>query len=378
MAERTAGPKSPEQIEAVLDGRAKGGVARAEALSKEQRRSIAQAAALSRWHGEIPKATHEGILTIGEFSLQCAVLEGGRRVLSEMAVYRALGISVSGAAYQSALVDEVNSVRLPLFVGSANLRPFIDNELHTLLTKPIMYRPHKGGRQGRGVDAILIPKVCEVWLRARDAGALRANQLKTAARADTLMRGLARTGIIALVDEATGYQEVRDRHALQAILDAYLRKEFAAWAKRFPDEYFHEIFRLRGWEWDELRKKQGKAQGPRVIAKYTKDIVYARLAPGILEELQDRNPPDDKGRRKTKHHQWLTEDVGHPALAQHLHAVIALMRASDTWEQFQKLLKKALPMRTDLGDLPLFNQPVASIAAGPVGSLADSHREKAS
>ena len=38
------------------------------------------------------------------------------------------------------------------------------------------------------------------------------------------MRGFAQVGIAALVDEATGYQEVRDRKALQAILDAFLVK----------------------------------------------------------------------------------------------------------------------------------------------------------
>ena len=64
-----------------------------------------------------------------------------------------------------------------------------------------------------------------------------------------LTRGLAHIGIIALVDEATGYQEVRDKLALQAILDAYLRKELAAWAKRFPDEFYREMFRLKGWQW---------------------------------------------------------------------------------------------------------------------------------
>jgi hypothetical protein len=62
------------------------------------------------------------------------------------------------------------------------------------------------------------------------------------------MRGLAHVGIIALVDEATGYQDVRDRLALQAILDAYLRKELAAWAKRFPEEFYRQIFRLRDWQ----------------------------------------------------------------------------------------------------------------------------------
>jgi hypothetical protein len=242
-----------------------------------------------------------------------------------------------------------------MFVANVNLRPFIDNELTTLFTQPILYRSLRGGPLVRGLEASLIPKVCEVWLRARDAKALRTSQLGPAARADALVRGLARTGIIALVDEATGYQEVRDRRALQAILDAFLRKEFAAWAKRFPDEYFHEIFRLRGWEWDELRKQQGKGQGPRVIGKYTNDIVYSRLAPGILNELRARNPPDE-GHRRVRHHQFFTEDVGHPALAQHLSNVIALMRAAESWDEFKRLINRAIPPKTDLKDLPLFGQ----------------------
>src|SRR5262245_17296535 len=124
-----------------------------------------------------------------------------------------------------------------------------------------------------------------------------------------------RVGIIALVDEVTGYQEVRDREALQAILDRYLRKAFAAWAKRFPDEFYKEIFRLRGWKWRGMEVNR-----PQCVANYTKDLVYKRLAPGILEELEARNPKNEWGHREARHHQWLTEDVGHPALAQHLYA----------------------------------------------------------
>jgi len=120
---------------------------------------------------------------------------------------------------------------------------------------------------------------------------------------------------VALVDEATGYQEIRDRLALQAILDRFLRKELAAWAKRFPDEFYQQIFRLRGWNWKGMRVNR-----PQVVANYTKDFVYERLAPSILKELEARNPKDDGNDRRAKHHQWFTEDVGHPALAQHLYA----------------------------------------------------------
>jgi hypothetical protein len=166
-----------------------------------------------------------------------------------------------------------------------------------------------------------------------------------------LMRGLARVGIIALVDEATGFQYVRDRMALQAILDKYIGKELAAWVKRFPDEFYDEIYRLRRWE----RKSGPSSRRPILIGQFTNDIVYQRLAPGILEELKEKNPLDERGRRKARHHQWLTEDIGNPALARHLHAVIVLMRASNSWNQFKALLDQALPKLNATRMLPFMS-----------------------
>ena len=96
-----------------------------------------------------------------------------------------------------------------------------------------------------------------------------------------------------------------------------------------------------------------KVNRPGVVAHWTNDLVYNRLAPGILRELRRRNP-STKGRRKQKHHQWLTEDIGHPALAQHIHAIIVLMRTADTWEEFQDRVDRALPKREDHTALPLF------------------------
>jgi len=162
-----------------------------------------------------------------------------------------------------------------------------------------------------------------------------------------LVRGLSRVGIVALIDAATGFEVVRDRDALQAILDKYLAKELAAWAKRFPDPFYQEIFRLKGWEWRGMSINR-----PGVVAHYTKDIVYKRLAPNIVEELERLNPKNDKGYRKSKHHQWLTEEVGHPALAQHLHAVMALMRTCRDWPEFLKLMNRAFPRKNPKDWLP--------------------------
>jgi hypothetical protein len=98
------------------------------------------------------------------------------------------------------------------------------------------------------------------------------------------------------------------------------------------------MFRLWDWEYKEDTVKRTPLAG-----KLTRDLVYDRLAPGVRAELEARNPKDERGRRKKKHHQWLTEDVGDPRLREHLASVIALMRASDDRDSFTKMINRALP-----------------------------------
>jgi hypothetical protein len=323
------------------------GRARARALTPEVRANVATKAANARWHGDLPKATHEGAIEIGGTTVAAAVLVGGKRVLTQGTFLQALGRSRSPKAGTGVLstVDDV-----PFFLSAEALKPFISEELIES-TKPIFFINTKGVKAA-GYSAELLPAVAEVYLQFRDALAsagkrVPAKYAHIVRACDAIMRGLARVGIIALVDEATGYQEIRDKHALQALLDKYLAKEQAAWAKRFPDEFYQQIFKLHGWEWRGMKENR-----PGVVAYYTKDLVYKRLAPGILEELEKKNPIEN-GRRKAKHHQWLTTEVGHPALALHLHAVIGFMRASTTWSQFMLLIDRAYPRKGDTLQLAL-------------------------
>jgi hypothetical protein len=285
---------------------------------------------------ELHKGTKLGSLKIGGSEIECAVLEDGIRVLSQRAFTKAIGAPSGGAAFKRRAEEGVAD--LPIFVAYERLKPFIDDELRASLISPVEYIPKHGGRSALGIKAELVPNVCDVWLKARDAGALTENQKRIAKHADILMRGLAHVGIAALVDEATDYQPIRDKRALQEILDKYLRKEYAAWAKRFPDDFYKEMFRLRGWQWRGMRVNR-----PSVVGKYTNDLVYQRLAPGVLDELQKRNPKDDKGNREGKHHQLLTDDIGLPALQNHLFATTGFMRASSTWDQFYRSMQRAFP-----------------------------------
>jgi hypothetical protein len=315
---------------------AAGGVARAEKLSPDERSKIAQNAAAVRWG--IPRATHRGEIVIGDVRIPCAVLDDGRRVLTENGITNALLGSRSGASKRLKKSQTEGGAPIPLFLAPERLKPFISREVMDGPLAPVKYLDRT--RTVTGFDATILPVACEIWLKARDAGALQAQQIEKAQQADILMRGLAHVGVVALVDEATGYQEVRDRMALQAILDKFLRTEFAAWAKRFPDEFYKEMFRLKGWGYNPLSVAR-----PGVVGKYTTDVVYERLAPGIVEELERINPKNDRGNRRTRHHQWLSEDIGHPALAQHIHAVIGFMRASTGWDDFIRLLDRAFPKK---------------------------------
>lgn len=329
-------------------GRAKGGIARRDALTTEQRTNIARAAALARWDksNDIPRASHVGTLTIGDMQFPCSVLTDGTRILTQSDFMTGMGMYYSGWVAQNRPKDEA-SAGVPHFLAFKSLEPFVHKHLGDLQSITLQYRTDKGNI-AHGIKAEIIPKICDVWLDADENKTLGARQKAIARRARLLIRALAEVGIIALVDEATGYQEVRDKRALQAILDQYLRKELAAWAKRFPDEFYKEMFRLRRWSWMSMKGKR-----PGIVGTYTNDLVYERLAPGILEELEARNPKDDHGNRKGRHHQLLTDDVGHPALAQHLHAVIGFMRAASSWDQFYRLMNRAFPKKGDTIELAL-------------------------
>lgn len=205
-------------------------------------------------------------------------------------------------------------------------------------TRAIEFRLPTGGK-AFGYQAELLPKVCNIYLRARDKKLLLPSQKRTAEQADMLVRGLAETGIVALVDEATGYQQVRARDALQAYLEKFLRAELAAYVARFPDEFFLQLYRLKRWPWT------GSSRRPGVVGRYIRDLVYERLGPGVIEELERKNPSDGKGQRKARHHQWLSDELGHPALSQHMHALLGFMRAEDDWKAFYQRFTRAFPKR---------------------------------
>ena len=328
--------------------KAKGGKARAAAMDPEKRREIAKKAAAERWHSDVPIATHTGELRIGSLSLSCAVLPDDVRVISRAGIASAFG-PVTGGYQLRKIAAEEEGGDLPPFLVADSLKPFISNDLRNMVSEPRRYRePGKGGRARYGIDAALLPQVCEVWLRARDAGALTKIQLPVAERADILMRGLAHTGVIALVDEATGYQRDRAKDALAKILEAFIAKELQPWIKTFPEEYYDQLFRLR-----KLKFPEDTVKRPQYFGMLTNDIVYKRLAPGVLEDLKKSMERGETGRPKHKLFQRLTPNHGYVKLREHLGFVLALMHMSATYPEFLLKLDVLRPRYGDTMMLPM-------------------------
>lgn len=311
----------------------KGGKARADKLSSEERREIASQAAKARWAeaASLPKATHMGTLKIGDAEIPCAVLSDGTRLLTQAGFLGALGRSTKPKGRSQQVTDG-----LPPFLATKSLKPLITQQIIDT-TVPIDFITTTGGK-ALGYKAELLPQVCDLFMEAKNQGLLTAQQMSIAESSEMLIRALAKVGIVALVDEATGFQIDRERDELHRLLSVYLSEERLAWAKRFPDEFYKQVYRLKGWKWP-----VGKAKTP-YLGHITNDIVYDRLPKGVLPKLRELNPVQEESkRRKSKHHQFPSQDVGQPDLRDHILQILPIMKISKDWKAFKRHLDIAFP-----------------------------------
>ncbi|MFP9097577.1 P63C domain-containing protein [Flavobacterium sp. RHBU_24] len=285
---------------------------------------------------KILKATHQGELPINGFLISCAVLENGERVLVNRSLATAFGLKGSGAYWKNKK-DKKNTA-LPEYLSAKYLQPFIDEETKSKLYNTISYI-NSSGTETEGVDATFLSDICNIYVKAGQKGVFKDNP-EIPEKAYNLLVALSKVAITALVDEVTGYQDVRAKDALQVFLIKFLEEEKGKWIKTFPDEFFETIFRMRGLTWS----LANKGKKPQYIGHYINNFVYSRIAPQVLNELRKINPKDENGNRKGKHPQYIDVDFGHPKLKEHLNILIALAKASGyNWTNWTRLVERALP-----------------------------------
>ena len=293
--------------------------------------------------GEIilPRATHQGQMAIGDLVLDCYVLEDGRRVFHKRGMAKALGMrSGGGNVFMRAMERKGLGSELPILLKE-NIR------------NPINFKPLTQDL-AHGYEADVLSRVAEAIVNAGTNKKLTSSQEGLARQAQIILNAFAKVGVIALIDEATGYQQIRDPSALRILVQQYIEEEKREWQKQFPDSYYDELNRIYGSKKLTFNNAGTVIQNrPQHFAKFTRTYVYKPLENGaVLEELDRINPKiNNAGTRRARFHQHLTQGYGIEKLQRQVQEAMTLLKVSDSINQFKRLFKKRFAGQTYQGDL---------------------------
>ena len=299
----------------------RGGRARAAKLTPERRSAIATKAAAMRWAKmpsditqspphELPAskslppspfAKYAGELDLGGTPVDVYVLDTGERVISLRASVKAIA--------------EIDAGNLGDYIGAQALKPFLDKDL--ILGETIDFHIPGTQLRGKGITAERFLDICGAYVAALKGGALTTErQRDIAIRCSIVLASCAKVGLIALIDEATGYQYDRAEDALQIKLKAFIADELREWEKTFPDELWEQFGRLTRW-------RGALHSRPKWWGKLVIELIYDALDPDIAKYLLENKPPPRHG---LNYHQWFTQDVGLRALIGHIYEVIGIAK----------------------------------------------------
>jgi hypothetical protein len=334
---------------------AKGGKARASVLTPEERSAIARTAARARWGEKVeheqasvppesalavskkaiaerwtkykaevfppeapakdaqssedamPFSMFRGTVKIGDMDIECHVLSDERRVFTQREVVRVLSHGRESGNLSRYLE------RNPLYTNQFSAGPAID------------FRVPGSPNIGNGHEATVLIEICELYLEARRQKLLKASQLKLAIQSEIIMRSCAKVGIIALIDEATGFQQVRKKRALQIKLQAFIAEEMQEWAQMFPPEFWFELARLEGIHYSPKNR-------PLRWGKYIMAFVYDSIDKDMGKAMRTINPDPSKGKND---HQLLT-DFGRQQVHDQIQRVVTIMKLCENMKDFRQ------------------------------------------
>lgn len=315
-----------------------GGVARAENLTAEEKREIARTAARARWalpedRGVLPEASSQGVLPIGDVTIDCYVLKDRRRLIHKRAMARALGLkSDGGNAFMKTLNGKTLGSKIPL-----ELRKKIENH--------IVFKPLSGD-PAHGYEASVLIDLCGALIDAEPG--LLPNQKFLAKQAEIIIRAAAKVGIVALIDEATGFIEDKRREEYREIWQQFIREEAKKWEEpEFPDALFEIFYKTYGLK----RINPDSTKHPKFFAKLIRKYIYQPLLNSngaILELLDEKNPVVyANGGRRYKLWQFLTEEVGLPAVRAQIWQVVGIGKGSRNKAQLATRFYESFPEARD-------------------------------
>jgi hypothetical protein len=328
-----------------LLGASKGGRARAEVLTQEERKAIARTAAQARWGKQepssadpstqpepipeagpdgLPYSLFPGVVQFGNLEIECHVLSDFRRVFTQREVVRILSNGRDSGNLQRYLH------RNPLFEEG-----YLDTRAFKFRIGPTV--------EALGYEAEHLVDICDKYIEAKHLNKLKPSQYKLVRQAEIVMRACAKLGIIALIDEATGFQKVRAKHALQLKLQAFIADELQDWARMFPDEFWYELARLEGVKYSPRHR-------PLRWGRYIMMFVYDAVDEEVGKVLREKNP---NPRFLKNHHQWLKQH-GRDKVNNQIQRVITIMKLCKNMDEFREKFSqvfKRAPTKLPFDDL---------------------------
>lgn len=260
----------------------------------------------------LPRALWWGDLMLGDEPASCFVLDDGRRVISRTGATDVLTGKKGGGNLESYLQVESLAGYLPPDLDAQ----WVDFEIPEVTNKRV-----------RGITAETFLDLCTAYVRARDDGApLTPRQVEIAIKAGMVLAASAKVGLIALIDEATGYQYERAQDALQMKLRLYLEEEMRQWEKTFPDELWQQFARL-------THKPGPITQRPKYWGKLVMELVYGYLDPDVADWLKKNAPQPRHGQN---YHQWLSSQYGLKKLMEHLWKLIGMAQACNSMQELRE------------------------------------------
>jgi hypothetical protein len=311
-----------------------GGKARAQKLTPAERTEIAKAAASMRWalpetRGDIPEARSQGVLTIGDVVIDCYVLKDRRRLIHKRAMARALGLKSDGG---NAFMKTLNGKTL----GSK-----IPTEIRKKIEKHIVFKPLIGD-PAHGYEASVLIDLCSALMDLEPV--LLPSQKFLAHQAEIIIRAAAKVGLVALIDEATGFIEDKRREEYREIWQQCIREDARKWEQpEFPDDLFDIFYKTYGLQ----RINPDSTKHPKFFAKLIRKYIYQPLLNSngaILELLDEKNPVVySGGGRRFKLWQFLTDEVGLPAVRAQVWQVVGIGKGAKNKAQLAARFYESFP-----------------------------------
>ncbi len=261
---------------------------------------------------KLPRAKWMGTLPIGEAELPVFVLDNGVRVISRTGATGLLTDKKGGGNLESYLRVEALESYIPSDLPGLS----IEFELEEVVNKRVI-----------GFSAETFIEICRAYVKALSDGALKTQrQSEIAVKASMFLASCAKVGLIALIDEATGYQYDRAVDALQVKLKAFLADEMREWEKTFPNELWIEFGRLTKWH-------GSVTQRPKYWGHLVTELVYGYLDADVTKWLKENHPQPRHGRNW---HQWLSEQYGLQKLFQHFYILIGVAKTCHNMRELRE------------------------------------------